>query len=59
MGTPPASDSLDQMRRIQISASGGGECAIPSALEKTCDGAIARGVTSVTATVAGMALIFC
>ena len=35
MGTPRASASLDQMRRIQISASGGGECATHSALNKT------------------------
>jgi len=57
MGTPPASGSLDQMRRIQISARGGGECNLLSVLEKTCD-SIAAGIISATATVAGMALTF-
>jgi hypothetical protein len=47
------------MRRMQMSASGGGECAIHSALEKKCDSVAATWVTSVTATVEGMALIFC
>lgn len=40
MGTPPASDSLDQMRRMQVASSGGGECARIAALADTA-GAIA------------------
>ena len=46
------------MRRIQISARGGGECALPSVLEKTC-GSVAVGMESATASSAGMALTFC
>lgn len=58
MGTPPASGSLDQMRRIQLSLKGGGECARLWLLEKTCD-SIANGITSATLAIAGMALTFC
>jgi hypothetical protein len=59
MGIPPASGSWDQMRRIQISAKGGGECAVQSALKKRCEAVVAAGIISVTAVIAGIALIFC
>jgi len=60
MGTPRASASLDQMRRMQMSASGGGECAVDSALKRgRSDSLAGSGVANATATVAGMALMFC
>ena len=43
------------MRRIQISSSGGGECALPLGPEKTCD-PIAAGLASATQAMAGMAI---
>jgi len=58
MGTPRASGSLDQMRRIQISASGGGECAVHCALETTCD-AVAISTDKATAPVGDTVAMFC
>jgi hypothetical protein len=58
MGTPPASGSWDQMRRIQISARGRGECALHSVLKKACD-SVAAGMTSATAAVVDKAVTFC
>jgi len=46
------------MRRIQISARGGRECNLHSALEKTYD-PVAAGIISVTVAIAVKALIFC
>lgn len=59
MGTPPASGSLDQMRRMQISARGGGECALSSVLGRKTSDPVASGTASVARAIAGMALTFC
>ena len=52
MGTPPASGSLDQMRRIQVAARGGGEWARNGAFGNTrgAEGATASGSITEIAT---------
>ena len=52
-------NSLDQMRRMQISASGAGECRAFPALEKATDSIVAAEFTTATATVAGSTTMFC
>jgi hypothetical protein len=59
MGTPRVSGSSDQMRRMQISVSGAGECAVHSALEKMGDSVVAAWFSTATATIAGNAAMFC
>lgn len=59
MGTPPASDSLDQMRRIQMSANGAGECAVHSTLEEIGDAVAFAWLSAVNAATAGRATMFC
>lgn len=49
MGTPPASGSLDQMRRMQVAARGGGECAWWNAsanFENSIDRTVGTGTAS-------------
>jgi len=58
MGTPAASDSLDQMRQIQISARGVGECATHSALERMRD-SVATWTGNAKAITAGTVATFC
>jgi hypothetical protein len=52
MGTPPASGSMDQMRRIQVAARGGGEWARDGALgdASEAEGATTTGATTEIAT---------
>jgi hypothetical protein len=58
MGTPRVSGSLDQMRRIQISAKGGGECAMHFTLETMRD-SVANWTGNAKPIVAGTAATFC
>gem|GEM_PF-2571212 len=58
MGTPPALNALDQMRRMQISASGAGECAAKSSLETTNNSFVASR-EMIGATIAGRLAMFC
>src|ERR1700682_1965490 len=58
MGTPPALNALDQMRRMQISASGAGECAAKSSLETT-NNSFAASREMIGATIAGRLAMFC
>jgi len=54
LGTPPASGSLDQMRRMQVTARVGGECELDSLLERnftsvasaTNDAAVTAGIVA-------------
>ena len=58
MSTPRLSDSSDQMRRMQMSASGGGECAEQSRLEKI-DDVSAAGLARTTAMAEGTVAMPC
>ena len=58
MGTPRVSGSLDQMRRIQISANGAGECAAWFALEKTHDCLVESCCSVATAIAEGKSTMF-
>lgn len=59
MGTPPALNALDQMRRIQMSANGAGECAAFFALENTHDCFVAARGSVAIAIVEGKNTMFC
>ena len=58
MGTPRVSSSLDQMSRIQMSASIGGECAVQSRLEKINE-ATAAGLSPATTSTEAKFATFC
>jgi len=58
MGTPRALTSVDQMRRMQVSASVGGECAVQSLLEKTRE-VLTTGSSPTNATEEGKVAMFC
>ena len=59
MGTPPALSSLDQMRRIQMSANGAGKCAAFFALENTPACFVAARGSVAIAIVEGKNTMFC
>jgi len=47
LGRPPASGSLDQMRRIQISANGAGECEVKFRTERSRDSVTSQATTAI------------